>query len=151
MTPADLTAAGRALFGTQWQKALAQALGVAPRTVRRWIAGERHPAPAVEEEILDLLASAWASRIVGIAADMGGRPNDIMLCTYRDDDELVRLTGEPWAAAFHHRLMERLAARLEERGIETELGEVDEPGYLNWLDGRENTAEARAAYAALKT
>lgn len=39
MTPARLSAIGRALYGDRWQSALAAALGVADRTVRRWAAG----------------------------------------------------------------------------------------------------------------
>ena len=45
MTPDLLREAGEALYGPLWQSELARALGVADRTVRRWIAGER-PVPA---------------------------------------------------------------------------------------------------------
>ncbi len=34
---------GVALYGAQWQTQLADALGVADRTVRRWIAGQSIP------------------------------------------------------------------------------------------------------------
>jgi transposase-like protein len=34
-----LVEAGEALYGHQWQSALARDLGVADRTVRRWVAG----------------------------------------------------------------------------------------------------------------
>jgi transposase-like protein len=34
-----LVEAGEALYGQQWQSALARDLGVADRTVRRWVAG----------------------------------------------------------------------------------------------------------------
>ena len=35
---------GVALYGAQWQTQLAEALGVADRTVRRWVAGQAIPA-----------------------------------------------------------------------------------------------------------
>lgn len=41
MTPKQLEAAGRELYGEQWQTPLADALGVSDRTVRRWLAGDR--------------------------------------------------------------------------------------------------------------
>lgn len=34
-----LVECGEALYGTQWQSALARDLGVSDRTVRRWVAG----------------------------------------------------------------------------------------------------------------
>ena len=43
MTPAELRAAGRLLYGDRWQTPLAQALGVNPRTVRGWFSGRRPP------------------------------------------------------------------------------------------------------------
>jgi transposase-like protein len=44
MTPQDaLSAAGRALYGQPWQSQLARDLGVADRTMRRWVAGQEPP------------------------------------------------------------------------------------------------------------
>lgn len=44
MTPSDrLSAAGRALYGQLWQSQLARDLGVADRTMRRWVAGQEPP------------------------------------------------------------------------------------------------------------
>mgnify|MGYP003587570933 FL=1 len=40
ITIEQLTAIGNALYGSQWQSALARDLGVADRTMRRWVAGE---------------------------------------------------------------------------------------------------------------
>ena len=42
---ATLRAAGSVLYGPAWQSELARHLGIADRTVRYWIAGER-PIPA---------------------------------------------------------------------------------------------------------
>lgn len=41
MTPSSFIQIGMKLFGRGWQTDIAEQLGVAPRTVRRWIAGER--------------------------------------------------------------------------------------------------------------
>lgn len=46
---------GRALYGQQWQSALARDLGVSGRTMRRWAAGG-HPVPAgLRAELVKLL------------------------------------------------------------------------------------------------
>lgn len=48
MTVAEFRALGALLWGSQWQSAMARALGVDPRTVRRWAAGDRAiPGPAI--------------------------------------------------------------------------------------------------------
>lgn len=39
-----LTACGQALYGERWHAPLARDLGVADRTMRRWVAGS-HPVP----------------------------------------------------------------------------------------------------------
>lgn len=39
MSPSQLRTAGEALYGPRWQRQLAIDLGVADRTVRRWLAG----------------------------------------------------------------------------------------------------------------
>ena len=51
MTPALLREAGEALYGPLWQSELARAVGVADRTVRRWLASQR-PVPASLRETL---------------------------------------------------------------------------------------------------
>lgn len=47
---------GEALYGQAWQTALADALGVNQRTVRRWAAGTAEMPDGVREEINTLLA-----------------------------------------------------------------------------------------------
>jgi hypothetical protein len=44
MTPGNFSEIGKALFGPNWQKPLADSLGVAERNVRRWAKGE-YPVP----------------------------------------------------------------------------------------------------------
>src|SRR5690606_6365951 len=46
-TPGKLSRIGNALYGPRWQSDLARDLGVADRTVRAWVAGDRRPAPGV--------------------------------------------------------------------------------------------------------
>ncbi len=50
MTPATINRIGTALFGGYWQTQLADALGVNPRTVRRWVSGEL-PIPDIRAEL----------------------------------------------------------------------------------------------------
>ncbi len=63
MTPATLNRIGTALFGGYWQTQLADALGVNPRTVRRWVSGEL-PIPDLREELLDIISKREAQLIV---------------------------------------------------------------------------------------
>lgn len=50
-----LRAAGAVLYGPAWQSELARQLGVAGRTVRYWIAGDRPIPPGVWVDIAQLL------------------------------------------------------------------------------------------------
>lgn len=59
-----LLACGRALYGDRWQSPLARDLGVADRTMRRWVAGS-HPVP--EGIAADLLRLVQERR-----KDLGG-------------------------------------------------------------------------------
>lgn len=61
MPPGDLIrAAGIACYGDRWQSALARALGVNIRTIRRWTSGEDIPRAGVWQDILELAASRRA-------------------------------------------------------------------------------------------
>lgn len=40
MTPSQLTAAGRALYGARWKSPLARDLSITKRTMERWAGGE---------------------------------------------------------------------------------------------------------------
>ncbi len=55
MTPDLLAAAGEALFGPEWRRPLASALGVDARLVQRWAAGQRGIPPEVAPALLALL------------------------------------------------------------------------------------------------
>ena len=62
MTPAArLRLAARLLYGgAQWVSAMANALGVDPRTVSRWLDGDMIPAPGVWDELAALLTARAA-------------------------------------------------------------------------------------------
>jgi DNA-binding transcriptional regulator YdaS (Cro superfamily) len=49
-----LVECGEALYGAQWQSALARDLGVADRTVRRWVAGTSEVPPGLYVDLLRL-------------------------------------------------------------------------------------------------
>jgi plasmid maintenance system antidote protein VapI len=53
MTPARLATIGEALFGPQWQRPLARALGCSDRQVRYLAAGER----TITQEVADQLGA----------------------------------------------------------------------------------------------
>jgi len=55
VTPDELAATGRALYGDRWQTALAQDLRVSDRTMRRWLAGDFSIPPAVATELRAVL------------------------------------------------------------------------------------------------
>ncbi|MBO1529635.1 transcriptional regulator [Psychrobacter sp. F1192] len=57
MTIEQLGQAGRLLYGDQWQSALARALDVDNRTVRRWASGESAIKDAIRDEITELLTT----------------------------------------------------------------------------------------------
>ncbi len=54
MTPSELEQRATALFGEQWQTALARRIRVESRTVRRWKAGDRE-IPEWLDVMLELL------------------------------------------------------------------------------------------------
>lgn len=61
MTDNNLIArTGHALYGDTWQSEMARALGTAPRTIRRYAAGEYSPPAGV---YVDLLRIAIARRV----------------------------------------------------------------------------------------
>ena len=49
-----LAEAGEALYGQQWQSALARDLGVSGRTMRRWVAGTSDPPAGLYVDLLRL-------------------------------------------------------------------------------------------------
>lgn len=57
-----LTAAGKALFGDQWQLPLARALSFSDRLVRRWAAGAKDIPDAVLVAVVGLLQTAADAR-----------------------------------------------------------------------------------------
>ncbi len=51
MTPEAFRSAGLTIWGSSWQFAMADALGVSTRTINRWAKGEREIPPGILEEI----------------------------------------------------------------------------------------------------
>ena len=54
MTPTTLNRVGTACFGNFWQTQMANALGVNPRTLRRWLSQEL-PIPDLREELREIV------------------------------------------------------------------------------------------------
>jgi hypothetical protein len=63
MTPAQLAAAGTALYGAQWQSDLARALGVSSRDIRYWVSGQRTAPEGTRERVKSLLNKSAEKQI----------------------------------------------------------------------------------------
>jgi hypothetical protein len=90
-TTSEFRAFCLAPFGHEWQTPLARALGVSPRTVRRWAAG-RTPIPASAWAELRKIAGAderglptWPRDewIVGDGVDVGGARREYIIHAHR--------------------------------------------------------------------
>lgn len=143
----NLKAVGQLLYGPEWQSPLARRMGVNPRTMRYWAAGDRDMSDQVRAHLIQLAANALAERSIDMMLEQDYPPDEIILTTYNSDEDLRKVTGEPWTADFQRDLMAELAKRLELAGHhKVSLTEIAAEPYLEWLDGRKNTAEMRAAY-----
>jgi transposase-like protein len=56
-----LVESGEALYGERWQSELARDLGVADRTVRRWVAGATPVPPGVFADLLRMVVERQAT------------------------------------------------------------------------------------------
>ncbi len=67
------TQCGEAMWGDQWQTAMAEALGVSDRTVRRWVSGERIK-PGVWVDIMRIMQdrSLLLDDLANEARELGG-------------------------------------------------------------------------------
>jgi hypothetical protein len=74
-TPELLREIGEAPFGTHWQIDLAHELGVAARSVRRWLSGQDEPRSAVWDDIETLLIEHLAAQERGLTALRRHRQN----------------------------------------------------------------------------
>lgn len=63
MSPDLLREIGEALYGERWQTPLAQALGVAVRTMQRWAAGTQPIRESLRDDLRPLLTSRGATLI----------------------------------------------------------------------------------------
>src|SRR2546426_214080 len=75
MTPNELAAAGRALYGERWQTSLAVDLQVADRTMRRWFASETPIPGGVERELREVLIkrAKEIGKIIGYSVNSSDR------------------------------------------------------------------------------
>lgn len=64
MTPKLLQQVGTELFGPRWQSALARYVGKAPRTVRRWVAGDVPVPDWAERQLLQLQAGVRSEAVM---------------------------------------------------------------------------------------
>ncbi len=52
---------GEALYGPQWQSALARELYVSDRTMRRWASGTHEPPPSIWQAIREIVDEHYAA------------------------------------------------------------------------------------------
>jgi hypothetical protein len=149
MTPADLTAAGRALYGEFWQIPLSRDLGVSKMSVRRWHSGYRKIPDNVEEDVIELLAARQVERIRDIVSTNGSSTNGCVLAVYNSDEDLRQVSGDEWSAQFHGRMIGRMIDALRAESVVVRTVPIDARDYFRWLDRRQNIPSARAEYAAI--
>jgi hypothetical protein len=122
ITPEDLAAAGRALYGERWQTSLAQDLHISDRTMRRWLAGDSPIPEHVESEVRAALTARFAEIGGMIAYDVTPAEHTIFhqhsAATFRYDDtgNLTPLIVPPSVSPEKRLLIEEGAkAKLRER------------------------------------
>jgi hypothetical protein len=69
MTPTTLRLVGKTLYGPSWRAALAEALQVSPRTIRRWSTGE-FPIPDSVADELSILCRTKGAELSSLAGDI---------------------------------------------------------------------------------
>ena len=69
MTPTFFAKIGEALYGPAWRAALAESLGIAERTVRRWAGGDSTIPSGIKAE-LAALCRKHSDRLLGLAKQL---------------------------------------------------------------------------------
>jgi hypothetical protein len=109
MTPDDLAAAGRALYGERWQTSLAHDLHVSDRTLRRWLAGDSPIPEHVGSEVRTVLSERFNEIGGMIAYDITPRERTIFhhhsAATFRFDEAGNLTPLMPWLVPPEKRLL----------------------------------------------
>lgn len=107
MTPVDLAQCGRALYGGRWRSALARAIGVSDRTVRRWVQSKVGVPCEQAERIWTAAVAHQCNRILDEVEFLE------LYCGVRID----RVTVAPPDSALSRRVQPAVIKRLREHGI----------------------------------
>ena len=134
MTPDELAAVGRALYGDRWQTQIASDLGVADRTVRRWVANETSIPDGIASDLRSLLTrrTAEIGDIVSYTVDVPNRAifHARLGAFFRyDDDNKVTLVHPGLAVETEIPLLQAGAVE----ALAGELGRDPSVRFL-WLD-----------------
>jgi transcriptional regulator with XRE-family HTH domain len=122
---------------------LAKLLGVASRTVRRWMEGACTP-PAVAIKELEMLAHTLDEDADFVVRAMGEQGSAAaVLVVYRRDYD-VPLSRGIRTVGYHLALVRRVA----ERRPDVQFATYDRHPYRHWLGSRPDTAAMRNAWAA---
>lgn len=131
VTPAELKTTREALgLSSEW---VAEAGGVAVRTIRHWESG----AARVPDDIADLLndlARQVRAHIDSSAARTESGP--VTLLRYRDQEALQQATGLRWPVATHAIAQLRAIEVLRDHGVTARLLWFDPAEYGAWAQNR---------------
>lgn len=114
MTPDDFHTLGSMIFGARWQTELSREVEVSDRTVRRWRAGKYNIPADIQLQIIDMAADIQVRRIWDVLSEIGSLPSEVPIKVY-DQDALV--PGGNMTAATHRAMSERIAEKLQQRGL----------------------------------
>jgi hypothetical protein len=108
-----------------------------------WAAARR-----IADARLDALEAQW--RASGIdPATMAGVAGPVATYASQADYAALRPEDQPGSVSDHDVIVSATVKEARRRyGLRLVPMTIDAAGYLRWLDGRENTAAARAAYVA---
>lgn len=139
-------------------EAAARLLGVQPRTIRRWQAGE-WPVPDDAAAVLlaldariEAAVSGAMQQVADVEAAAGHPPEDVVMVRYLSADDLARYRPDmaELPLSTHAALLDRLRVALSRRGVAVRLVYMVPEVYEAWLTTRRarDSESMRAAWAA---
>lgn len=126
MTVNDLHAIGQYLFGGGWQTALADAIGVSDRNMRRWASGHLPVPPGAWQDIINLAAEkqvydAWP--VIEGMHKKYGKSALVELYISGVDDKVASIHKRTWTRETDITIKTAMVDLLKERGLKAEVRE----------------------------
>ena len=158
MTNAEFKTRAEALgLGMSWWT---ETLGVSERTVKYWMAGRPNTVVNIPQEAINTLNSidvwmdACVDNVMQVLANQAhsvGLPAELALLRYKSNADLWRFQPElkqaniPFTA--HAMMLERVRRSVT---IPVKIVYMHLEQYLDWLNGRADSSDLRAAWAGLQ-